>query len=255
MNQQTACRRVAPLARRTASLSCLVVLIAALVGCGDGGETRTVTETVTTEVTAEPTAEPVEEPRLQVTSPGRGKVRTDARSIVIRGEADTQGELMLVNVGGPNDSPGGYPEYPIESDSDGRWSQRVKLFSGENAIFVSRGPPGSDLRYLEGDDYVPGEDGYIDSREITVIRSKPAAATEPLTFAGNGGKRIGTIRVPSDATLYWTNDGGLFQIFAEPYGGGLDVNSQAASGDSAVAADTYTDVMVNAVGNWTIRIE
>jgi hypothetical protein len=72
------------------------------------------------------------------------------------------------------------------------------------------------------------------------------------SFSGNGRKNLGTVRVPEDLTLRWTCDGGVFQIVAD---GGLFVNSHRSSGKSAVAAGTYHNVVVNAIGNWTITIK
>jgi hypothetical protein len=72
------------------------------------------------------------------------------------------------------------------------------------------------------------------------------------SFSGNGGKNLGTVHVPKDSTLRWTCDGDLFTVTDDT--SGLFVNSQAHSGDSAVAAGTYTGVSVNALGNWTITI-
>src|SRR5205814_7328 len=79
-----------------------------------------------------------------------------------------------------------------------------------------------------------------------------AHAAETLHFAGNGGKRLGTVRVKHASRLTWTNDGDVFTILDST--SGLFVNSQAHSGDSAVDAGTYTNVVVAAVGNWTIAI-
>ncbi len=57
----------------------------------------------------------------------------------------------------------------------------------------------------------------------------------------------------TDSTLTWTNDGGIFQIFANEFE--VLVNSSAHSGDTFLPADTYSSMQTNAVGNWTITIE
>jgi hypothetical protein len=80
-------------------------------------------------------------------------------------------------------------------------------------------------------------------------KPKPLRPTA-LTFNGNGGKTLPPVTVHHDSTLYWTNDGGIFQIFTES---GVPVNSQAGSGDTFLSAGTYT-MQVNAMGNWTIKI-
>lgn len=57
------------------------------------------------------------------------------------------------------------------------------------------------------------------------------------------------------STLTWTNDGDLFSVMSDLSGGKyLGISSQAHSGDSAVSAGTYNNVDVNAIGNWTIKI-
>lgn len=70
-------------------------------------------------------------------------------------------------------------------------------------------------------------------------------------FSGNGGKNLGKITVPTESTLEWTNDGGVFQIFTNE---GVPVNSQAHSGSTVLEEGTYSKFQVNAVGNWTIKI-
>lgn len=94
----------------------------------------------------------------------------------------------------------------------------------------------------------------------TVGTSLPGTAASPVPsgppreqdFQGNGGQRLGTIALPTDATIHWTNDGALFTV-ADPTTG-IFINSRAASGTSAVTAGTYRNVLVNAVGNWTLQI-
>jgi hypothetical protein len=83
-------------------------------------------------------------------------------------------------------------------------------------------------------------------------RRQAGVAETTRSFSGNGRQNLGTVRVPKELTLYWTCDGGVFQILAD---GGLFVNSHRSTGTSAVAAGTYHNVVVNAVCNWTIRIK
>lgn len=85
--------------------------------------------------------------------------------------------------------------------------------------------------------------------------SQPAEETQKtLTFSGNGLKNLGTIRITSESVLKWTNDGDLMSVMTEsdPF---VLVNSQGASGDTVVNPGKYTDVQVNALGNWTIKIK
>jgi hypothetical protein len=96
---------------------------------------------------------------------------------------------------------------------------------------------------------------------ITVTRTakpKPKPKPKPakaVTFSGNGGETLPAFTVSHDSTLRWTNDGDIFQIFdlSSDYPG-INVNSQAHSGSTAVSAGRYSKITVNAIGNWTIRI-
>lgn len=87
------------------------------------------------------------------------------------------------------------------------------------------------------------------------MQGGPVPQPAAQSFSGNGVKSLGTITVPADSNLNWTNDGELFSVF-----GGLGsanyiaINSQARNGSSAVSKGTYRNVQVNALGNWTITI-
>jgi len=86
-----------------------------------------------------------------------------------------------------------------------------------------------------------------------------AAPAKPQVFAGNGSENLGTIVVPTDSTLTWScascTETGM-QILADGQGLGNDIEvmQTAASGKSAVSADTYHNVTVNADGAFTITI-
>ena len=86
----------------------------------------------------------------------------------------------------------------------------------------------------------------------TVREDTPVPGDSDQTFSGNGSESLGTLEVPVDSTLEWTNDGALFQIFDESFG--IAVSSLAPNGSTTVAAGTYPNVLVNAVGSWTITI-
>src|SRR4051812_4183120 len=100
-------------------------------------------------------------------------------------------------------------------------------------------------------------------RSVKTVRERPPArrSAAPSTgggggggvqsYSGNGGKNLGTIEVPSDSTLEWTNDGDIFQIFTSD---GVPVNSQAHHGTTELTAGTHSDFQVNAIGDWTIKI-
>ncbi len=79
-------------------------------------------------------------------------------------------------------------------------------------------------------------------------KAKPRSSAR--RFSGNGGKTLPPVTVYRDSTLSWANDGAIFQIYTDT---GVPVNSQSHSGNTFLAAGTYT-LQVNAVGNWTIKI-
>jgi FlaG/FlaF family flagellin (archaellin) len=71
------------------------------------------------------------------------------------------------------------------------------------------------------------------------------------SFSGNGGKNLGTLAFPRDATLHWTNSGQIFQIFATE---DLPVNSQAHRGTTVIGHGTLHHFQVNAIGDWKITL-
>lgn len=87
-------------------------------------------------------------------------------------------------------------------------------------------------------------------------KPKPKPAAKKISFSGNGGETLPAFVVGHDSTLRWTNDGAIFQIFDMTPNdfGGIEVNSQAHSGSTAVSAGRYSKIEVNAIGNWTITI-
>lgn len=76
---------------------------------------------------------------------------------------------------------------------------------------------------------------------------KPAATIQ--RFSGNGARTF-PVDLASPATLRWTNDGDIFQIFTDD---AVPVNSQGHSGESYIDAG-HTIMQVNAIGNWTIEL-
>jgi hypothetical protein len=84
---------------------------------------------------------------------------------------------------------------------------------------------------------------------------KRAARIAALTksFSGNGGLTLAPMKIRTESTLTWTNDGQLFQIWDNDSGGNVLVNSQGAGGKTFMGPGRYV-LQVNAVGTWTIRI-
>lgn len=111
----------------------------------------------------------------------------------------------------------------------------------------------------------------VRTRTVPLVRTKTVTTTTPApataengsgggsgsgsgvqSFSGNGSKKLGTLNVAKDSTVEWTNDGDLFQTFDKEEG--IGINSQAHSGTSDLPAGTYTEVKINAIGNWTFKI-
>lgn len=94
------------------------------------------------------------------------------------------------------------------------------------------------------------------TKQVTV-KQKPKPRPKPQTihFSGNGGKTLPAFTVSHDATLRWTCDGAIFQLFdLSGSFSGINVNSQAHRGSTSVSAGRYSKITVNAIGNWTITI-
>jgi hypothetical protein len=88
-----------------------------------------------------------------------------------------------------------------------------------------------------------------------VIHRAPA---RPQRFVGNGAENLGTIVVPVDSTLTWRcascTETGMQIISVSDSYNTINVLQRATSGKSAVSADTYKNVSVNADGPFTITI-
>jgi hypothetical protein len=87
---------------------------------------------------------------------------------------------------------------------------------------------------------------------VTHTVTAPPEPAAGLSWSGNGGENIGTVHVPQDSVIQWTDDGGLFAILDDE--NAVEVNSEGHSGTSAISAGTYHHFQVNADGNWTIKI-
>lgn len=91
----------------------------------------------------------------------------------------------------------------------------------------------------------------------TTTTSKAPAA--PQTFRGNGSENLGTINVPTDSTLTWSEPGGNqtgFAVSSDPTDN-LDIinfDQHGTSGKDAVSAGTYKNVSVDADGSFTITV-
>ena len=146
----------------------------------------------------------------------------------------------------------------------GRFSHRVTLDLGENDISV-----------------FANRDGYEDATfAATVTRERSAAEKEQIrerrrqreiekeqrrqeriaaqtqTFSGSGSKNIGSIEVETDSILEWTNndDASFRQMLIYDDDFGINVTSDAASGDSVVPAGSYPNITVAGGSSWTITI-
>ncbi len=95
------------------------------------------------------------------------------------------------------------------------------------------------------------------AKTVTATTTAPAPTrVSSSSFSGNGTKSLGTINVPTASTIEWTCSGcSAFGVSNNPSdSGAIIIDSNAASGSSAVDAGTYHDVQVIPDGNWTIKI-
>jgi hypothetical protein len=105
--------------------------------------------------------------------------------------------------------------------------------------------------------------------KTTTAKQKPAASSKPtrtplsqtpaktLTFSGSGVKDIGKpdpLRIPSNSTIQWTNTGAIFQIIPASVKVQSPVNSEAHSGTATIRKGAYYGFLINAIGNWTVKI-
>jgi hypothetical protein len=90
-------------------------------------------------------------------------------------------------------------------------------------------------------------------------RGTPLSQTpaKTLTFTGSGVKDIGKpspLRIPTDSTIQWTNTGAIFQIIPASIHVQSPVNSTAHSGTATIRKGAYYGFLINAIGNWTVKI-
>jgi hypothetical protein len=91
-------------------------------------------------------------------------------------------------------------------------------------------------------------------------KKRPSLSATPaktLSFSGTGVKEIGkpaALRIPTDSTLKWTNDGALFQIIPASIHVQSPVNSREHSGEAKLRKGAYHGFLVNAIGHWTLTI-
>jgi hypothetical protein len=94
----------------------------------------------------------------------------------------------------------------------------------------------------------------------TAKSSQPPLSQTPaktLTFSGTGVKDIGKpnpLRIPTDSTIQWTNTGAIFQIIPASVKVQSPVNSKAHSGTAQIKKGAYYGFLINAIGNWTVKI-
>jgi hypothetical protein len=82
--------------------------------------------------------------------------------------------------------------------------------------------------------------------------NKPPAP-RVLRFSGNGQSTLPQFGT-NGATLSWTCDGPLFIVYDHYPSGRVVLSSQGASGSTVIDAGRY-ELMVSAVGNWTMTIK
>jgi hypothetical protein len=146
---------------------------------------------------------------------------------------------------------------------NGRFAHRVPLDLGENNIVVFSTSPGH-----EGSETSISVTRERTSQELADLRERrrqrriereqrrqEKIAAQTQTFSGNGSKNIGSIEVETDSVLEWTNSGdpAFQQILIYDADFGLNVSSDAGSGDTVVPAGSYSNITV-AGDSWTLTI-
>jgi hypothetical protein len=211
---------------------------------------------------------PTPEVRLSIVSPRNGRATTRRNSIRVVGAA-SPGAAITVGRLRPDTN---FAD-PIQARLNGtRFSATVRLKLGQNNVGVLAKQPGYEdsteflvivrkrtlaqlaaIRERRAAERARKEAARLARQRAREAERARKTAEATLTFSGNGGKNLGTVDVPMDSTLTWTNDGDIFQIFSDE--GGLFVNSQANSGTTDAPTGTYSGVLVNAIGNWMITIK
>ena len=151
-------------------------------------------------------------------------------------------------------------------------SRTAKLLSGAGLVAVGALVAGcGSTKIVTRTVTVPHTITRTVTRTQTVTRtvtSTPAATTTTSStssgkltviyrFSGNGSETLGTITIPaSGATIAWENSGTIFAFqsqldSSDQY---INIDSQAANGESFVYAGTYPDVHVTAIGSWKVLI-
>lgn len=81
-----------------------------------------------------------------------------------------------------------------------------------------------------------------------------------LSYSGTGTKELGTVRIPVDSTIEWTDAGApatrLFQIIPASVKVQSPVNSREASGRATIKKGAYHGFLVNTnlYDKWTLKI-
>jgi hypothetical protein len=105
------------------------------------------------------------------------------------------------------------------------------------------------------------EDGSKDTG-IDRVEDGGGEKAKPKTFkarnfSGSGSSNIGTIKIPSDGVLTWTNQGDpqFRQLLIYDEGFDMNVSSGAPRGRSVLPAGTYRNITVAGDDKWTITIK
>ena len=86
----------------------------------------------------------------------------------------------------------------------------------------------------------------------TSAYAAPHTQTGPI-FRGNGGETLPPFSVSAPSTLFWTNNGDIFQIFPSGSGSAGSVNAQSSKGWTYLPNGRYL-LQINAVGDWTVKV-
>jgi glucodextranase-like protein/uncharacterized protein DUF2510 len=199
--------------------------------------------------------------RLRVMSPDNGST-IRAHSVLVKGVV-TPGSAAVTVDGDPVRARGG------------RFSHRVRLRLGENTISVL-----AQRRGFEDGEFSATVTRKRTAQEVAAVQEarrqrqlareerqrqreqareqqrqqEIAAATQ--SFSGSGSKNIGTITVDEESILEWTNSGDPefrnMLIYDADFG--INVGSEAGSGDTVVPPGTYHNITVAGDDSWSLTI-
>ena len=108
----------------------------------------------------------------------------------------------------------------------------------------------------------PGSKKHKKKKKAVTNGPPPLSQTPAttLSYSGTGPKELGTVRIPVDSTIEWTDAGmpatRLFQVIPASVKVQSPVNSRDASGSATIKKGAYHGFLVNTnlYDKWTLKI-